>query len=302
MAPGDRNLRDWIPWPHLIANDVHVGNPAHMKQADMAAVKQFSFSLNPLGLLHHTIGIPVLRFDAPRVDLVRTDPSHYNWVYKKEEKESKWKLDLERVVLTDGVVRFVDAVTKADVTAHVRTLANDPKYGISFEVGGSYNGAPVTGGGKVGLGGRDQRAVGRKGTAQRLGVDGGEHLSFLHAPARRNAFRGDGAVQRRRQADFAAAVDRPLLRDQRHHVAALDQSGVIRRIRSAQEPDQQHDRSDGRQRQQRHGEEMPPPPSFAGSQKCVECPRFGVSHSSRSPSAGRDRRRTSPRLPACAGE
>ena len=150
MAPGDRNLRDWIPWPHLIANDVHVGNPAHMKQADMAAVKQFSFSLNPLGLLHHTIGIPVLRFDAPRVDLVRTDASHYNWVYKKEEKESKWKLDLERVVLTDGVMRFVDAVTKADVTANVRTLANDPKYGISFEVGGSYNGAPVTGGGKVG--------------------------------------------------------------------------------------------------------------------------------------------------------
>jgi len=150
MAPGDRNLRDWIPWPHLIANDVHVGNPAHMKQADMAAVKQFSFSLNPLGLLHHTIGIPVLRFDAPRVDLVRTDASHYNWVYKKQEKESKWKLDLERVVLTDGVVSFVDAVTKANVTAHVRTLANDPKYGVAFEVGGSYNGAPVTGGGKVG--------------------------------------------------------------------------------------------------------------------------------------------------------
>ncbi|MDN4060483.1 AsmA family protein [Massilia sp. YIM B02769] len=150
MAPGDRNLRDWIPWPHLIANDVHVGNPAHMQQADMAAVKQFSFSLNPLGLLHHTIGIPVLRFDAPRVDLVRTDASHYNWVYKKQEKESKWKLDLERIVLTDGVVRFVDAVTKADVTANVRTLANDPKYGVSFEVGGSYNGAPVTGGGKVG--------------------------------------------------------------------------------------------------------------------------------------------------------
>jgi len=150
MAPGDRNLRDWIPWPHLIANDIRVGNPSHMKQADMAVVRQFSFSLNPLGLLHHTIGIPVLRFDAPRVDLVRTDASHYNWVYNKQEKESKWKLDLERVVLTDGVVRFVDAVTKADVTAHVRTLAKDPKYGVAFEVGGSYNGAPVTGGGKVG--------------------------------------------------------------------------------------------------------------------------------------------------------
>jgi len=150
MAPGDRHLRDWLPWPHLIANDVHVGNPAHMKQADMAAVRQFSFSLNPFGLLHHTIGIPVLRFDSPRVDLVRTDSEHYNWVYKKKEEESKWKLDLERVVLTDGVVRFVDAVTKANVTAHVRTLDKDPKYGIGFEIGGSYNGAPVTGGGKVG--------------------------------------------------------------------------------------------------------------------------------------------------------
>lgn len=150
MAPGDRHLRDWLPWPHLIANDVHVGNPANMQQADMASVRQFSFSLNPFGLLRRTIGIPVLRFDAPRVDLVRTDNEHYNWVYKKKEEESKWKLDLERIVLTDGVVRFVDAVTEANVTARVRTLDKDPKYGIGFEVGGSYNGAPVTGGGKVG--------------------------------------------------------------------------------------------------------------------------------------------------------
>ncbi|QNA88556.1 AsmA family protein [Massilia sp. Dwa41.01b] len=150
MAPSDRHLRDWLPWPHLIANDVHVGNPANMKQMDMASVRQFSFSLNPFGLLHHTIGIPVLRFDSPRVELQRTDSTHYNWVYKKEKKESKWELDLERVVLTDGVVRVVDAVTDADITAHVRTLANDPRYGVGFEVTGSYNGAPVTGGGKVG--------------------------------------------------------------------------------------------------------------------------------------------------------
>ena len=150
MAPADRHLRDWLPWPHLIANDVHVGNPANMKQADMARVRQFSFSLNPLGLLHHTIGIPVLRFDSPWVELQRTDSTHYNWVYKKKDTESKWRLDLERVVLTDGVVRVVDAVTKADITAQVRTLDKDPKYGIGFKVTGSYNGAPVTGGGKVG--------------------------------------------------------------------------------------------------------------------------------------------------------
>lgn len=150
MARSDRHLRDWMPWPHLIANDVHVGNPAHMKQMDMARVNQFSFSLNPFGLLHHTIGIPVLRFDAPYVELQRTDSTHYNWAYKKKDNESKWELDLERVVLTDGVVRVVDAITKADVTANVRTLDDDAKYGVGFKVTGTYNGAPVTGGGKVG--------------------------------------------------------------------------------------------------------------------------------------------------------
>ena len=160
MAPSDRHLRDWLPWPHLIANDVHVGNPANMKQADMARVRQFSFSLNPFGLLRHTIGIPVLRFDAPYVELQRTDSTHYNWVYKKKDTESKWRLDLERVVLTDGVVRVVDAVTKADITANVRTLDKDAKYGIGFKVTGNYNGAPVLGGGKVGqvLSLKDQNA------------------------------------------------------------------------------------------------------------------------------------------------
>jgi uncharacterized protein involved in outer membrane biogenesis len=150
MAKSDRHLRDWLPWPHLIANDVHVGNPANMKQMDMARVRQFSFSLNPLGLLQHRIGIPVLRFDSPYVELQRTDATHYNWAYKKKEEESKWELDLERVVLTDGVIRVVDAVTKADVTANVRTLGSDTKYGVGFKVTGTYNGAEVSGGGKVG--------------------------------------------------------------------------------------------------------------------------------------------------------
>ncbi|THC39897.1 AsmA family protein [Massilia sp. Mn16-1_5] len=150
MAKSDRHLRDWLPWPHLIANDVHVGNPANMKQMDMARVRQFSFSLNPFGLLHRTIGIPVLRFDAPYLELQRTDATHYNWVYKKKQEKSKWELDLERVVLTDGVVKVVDAVTKADITAKVRTLDKDAKYGVGFDVTGTYNGAEVTGGGKVG--------------------------------------------------------------------------------------------------------------------------------------------------------
>jgi uncharacterized protein involved in outer membrane biogenesis len=150
IIPGQRTWRDHIPWPHLYANDVHVGNPAGLPKGDTANVRQFSFSLNPFPLLSHTINIPVLRFDGPRVELLRTDATHYNWVFKHDDKKSKWKLDLERLVLAKGVIHIQDAVTKADVTADVETLSNDPTYGIGFKLRGTYNGEQVGGGGKTG--------------------------------------------------------------------------------------------------------------------------------------------------------
>lgn len=150
MTAAERTWRDHIPWPHLIANDVHVGNPAGLPVQDMASVRQFSFSLNPFGLLQRTIGIPLLRFDGPRVDLLRLDPQRNNWTFKRNEEKSRWNLDLERVVLTEGVVHVKDAVTKADVTALVRTLDKDARYGIGWTLDGSYNGARVAGGGKAG--------------------------------------------------------------------------------------------------------------------------------------------------------
>jgi uncharacterized protein involved in outer membrane biogenesis len=150
IIPGQRTWRDYIPWPHLYANDVHVGNPANMPKGDTANVRQFSFSLNPFALLSHTINIPVLRFDGPRVELLRTDATHYNWAYKHEQKQSKWTLDLERLVLSKGVIHVKDAVTDADITADVDTIANDPTYRVGFKVHGTYNDAPVTGGGKTG--------------------------------------------------------------------------------------------------------------------------------------------------------
>ena len=118
--------RDHIPWPHLIANDVHVSNPAGMPERDMASVNQLSFSLNPFALLHHTIVIPVLRFEAPAVDLLRHADGANNWTFHHEDKPSPWTLDLERVVFTKGVVHFADAIEKADITADVDTIDADP--------------------------------------------------------------------------------------------------------------------------------------------------------------------------------
>ena len=150
MAERNRTWRDFIPWPHLVANDVHVGNPVGMPGGDMASVRQFSFSLDPLALLDKRIAIPLLQFQAPVVHLQRNSDGHNNWTFKKEEKKSPWVLDLERVVFTKGVVYYKDAIRKADVTADVDTLEGDADYGVGWKLRGTYNGAPVTGSGKAG--------------------------------------------------------------------------------------------------------------------------------------------------------
>ena len=150
IADRDRSWRDWIPWPHLVANDVHVGNPVTLNSDDMAVVRQFSFSLNPLALLDKRIAIPTLAFDGPSVDLLRNAKGENNWTFKRKEEPSKWQLDLERVVLTKGVVRFRDALENIQLRADVDTLENDERYGVGWKLSGTYNGAPISGGGKAG--------------------------------------------------------------------------------------------------------------------------------------------------------
>lgn len=150
MAPQARTWRDWLPWPHLYADDVHIGNPGWMPQRDMASLHQVSFSLNPFALLAHRISVPVLRVDNPQVELLRADETHDNWTFKHEQKPSRWHLDLQRIVLSKGVLMVDDAVSKTKATATIDTLDNDPNYGIEWTVTGSYNDAPVGGGGKAG--------------------------------------------------------------------------------------------------------------------------------------------------------
>ena len=142
--------RDHIPWPHLIARDVHVSNPPYMPARDTASVSQLSFSLNPFALLHKTISVPLLQFQAPSIDLIRKADGSNNWTFHHDQKKSPWTLDLERVVFAKGVVRYEDEIQKIKVKADVDTVQNDPKYGIAWTLGGSYNGAPVKGGGKAG--------------------------------------------------------------------------------------------------------------------------------------------------------
>lgn len=150
VTGANASWHDHIPWPHLIARDVHVGNPPGLPARDTASVSQLSFSLNPFALLHKTLSVPLLQFQAPAVDLVRQADGSNNWTFHHKQDKSPWTLDLQRVVFTKGVVKYHDAIEKIDVRADIDTLENNPTYGIAWKLSGSYNGAAVTGGGKAG--------------------------------------------------------------------------------------------------------------------------------------------------------
>lgn len=147
--PGWRGL---VPWPHLVATEVRVGEPPSMgtPAAQMASVSRFSFSLNPLALLDKTIAIPELSFETPVVTLRRTVDGRNNWNFKQPNQASPWKLDLQSIVFSKGSVHLIDAQKHADIAFEVDTISDDARYGVQWKMRGKLNGERVNGSGKAG--------------------------------------------------------------------------------------------------------------------------------------------------------
>ncbi|TFW28615.1 AsmA family protein [Duganella callida] len=147
---GDRTWRDYLPLPHLLAQDVHLGNPRGMRApAEMAAVRQFAFALEPLALLRRRIEIPVLRFDTPALLLQRDADGRNNWTFHRDDRPAVWKLDVQRVVFSKGTVRYIDAMTHVDASASVDTV-RDAVYGVAWQLRGKWNDRQVDGSGRAG--------------------------------------------------------------------------------------------------------------------------------------------------------
>src|SRR5450830_1334601 len=144
--------RGYLPWPHLQATNVRLGNPAAIttETASAATVSQLAFSLNPLALLEKKIVIPQLRFDAPRLHLLRNNDGQNNWTFDKQNPSSPWRLELQSVVFSKGTVSLTDALTQAQLRADVDTLGGDTRYDIVWKLSGTYRGDRLQGEGKTG--------------------------------------------------------------------------------------------------------------------------------------------------------
>ncbi|RXZ32403.1 AsmA family protein [Oxalobacteraceae bacterium CAVE-383] len=149
--------RRLVPWPRLSADDIQLSNPGWAKTGpQMVQLTHVTFSLSPLPLLAKTVVVPELEADGLALALERgTDPAQApnNWTFKKDDNTpSTWRFALQRLILKQAQVHYLDPLIKLDMHAGVNTLAdNNPQgYGLEFKLDGSYNKAPVTGGGKAG--------------------------------------------------------------------------------------------------------------------------------------------------------
>jgi len=109
--------RAWVPWPHVIAEDLSLGNPEWSKAPQMASLEKVELRLSPLALLTETVAIPRIDLTRPSASLERLADGRANWTFTFDPKDpnaepSSWKVDIGAIGFDKGHVTLNDQTLK----------------------------------------------------------------------------------------------------------------------------------------------------------------------------------------------
>ena len=166
--------RSWVPWPHIHAEDVILGNPPDIPDVTMVHLPRVEATIAPLALLTKTVYLPWIKFLKPDARLIRLDEKHNNWTFdlaKGDDKEttqqpSSWSFQLDNILFDQGRIAIDDDVSRAQLEILVDPLGKPLPFGevtgdkkagtkvgdyvFGLKAKGRYNGQPLTGNGKIG--------------------------------------------------------------------------------------------------------------------------------------------------------
>lgn len=169
--------RAWVPWPHVVAQDLSLGNPDWLKQPQMATLKRVELRISPLALLAQRVTIPRIDLTEPNADLQRLADGRANWIFKFDPKDpnaepSSWVVDIGSIGFDKGHVTLDDQSLKTQLDLIIDPLgkpipfsdivgekaaktaqekgAAPQDYAFALKVKGQYHGQKLTGEGKVG--------------------------------------------------------------------------------------------------------------------------------------------------------
>ncbi|CNG85618.1 AsmA family protein [Yersinia massiliensis] len=136
--------RGWVPWPHIHAEDLVLGNPPDLvsdKKADdktvstafpsgeMVTLKRVDASIAPLALLAKEVWIPRIWLTQPDAHLLRLADGKNNWTFhlansptEGENTASSWSVNIDDIVFDRGEINLSDATLKADLRAVIDPL------------------------------------------------------------------------------------------------------------------------------------------------------------------------------------
>src|SRR5450830_166257 len=147
-----RSWARWLPWPHVSAADIVLGNPDWAPaDSKMATIRQLDATLNPWPLLQHAIVLPELTADTPQLALLRNKDAVNNWTFPSDGPSS-WEFRPQKIVIRKGVIQLDNANQKNTAKADADTLVpyKEKIYGSGWSVKGSFNKADIRGAGKAG--------------------------------------------------------------------------------------------------------------------------------------------------------
>ena len=166
--------RSWIPWPHIHADDIVLGNPPEIPDVTMVHLPRVEATLAPLALLTKTVYLPWIKLQKPDARLIRLSEKNNNWTFKLASAEnndpnaqpSGWSFRLDNILFDQGRIAINDKVSKADieilvdplgkplpfneVTGNSKDKTRVADYVFGLKAQGRYNGQPLTGTGKIG--------------------------------------------------------------------------------------------------------------------------------------------------------
>lgn len=169
--------RAWVPWPHVVAEDLSLGNPDWSKKPQMASLKRVELRVSPLALLAQRVVIPRIDLTEPNADLQRLADGRANWTFKFDPKDpnaepSRWVVDIGAIGFDKGHVTLDDQSLNTQLDLLIDLLGKPipfsdivgdkaakkalekgfapQDYAFALKVKGQYHGQKLGGEGKVG--------------------------------------------------------------------------------------------------------------------------------------------------------
>jgi uncharacterized protein involved in outer membrane biogenesis len=173
--PQETGWKRWVPWPHVHAENLWLGNPRSIPGDTMALLPRVEATLSPPALLAKTVWLPWIKLVKPDVRLVRVSAKRDNWSFtlgdgktnKADQKPSAWSFRLDKILFDQGRITIDDSISKAVMEILVDPLgkplafsqvtgsggkdgAKVGDYVFGLKVKGRYQGQDMTGTGKIG--------------------------------------------------------------------------------------------------------------------------------------------------------